>query len=353
MRTSGRSGSSPVVIDAKPAIATVPHMSRSLGSSSAVTAVEISSPPIFSGSQQRYVKAITSSSISSKDSVDYHGAQQFNKKDAHIHRASSIGHFNTMGSAITQTLRGNWHNEITGMGLGNSQSSAERPSSVKFEPFRKVHGILVRDNSVQTLESFINLDLSLASNTEKLCSKASVEDDANDTFLANLPPSIPDEDCQKIPRAPAPEPDAMLGLSLANMVPYIIGDKQVYATNDLDDKANVIMSYAFCGHPRPDSPTSTILRSRPDVIYRPTPRRFASNPSAPGTPFSERSVSGSSEDGSVSSYSTLPSSISSPDSSKLSVTKNSAFSQIRNLSAQAYPKRIQMHVESVVNRICS
>ncbi|KAI8919593.1 hypothetical protein BC831DRAFT_481119 [Entophlyctis helioformis] len=82
------------------------------------------------------------------------------------------------------------------------------------------------------------------------------------------------------------------------------------------------------------SPPRLVRVSRPNRLVRPTPRHYSNPLEYPGTPFSERSVSVSSEDGSssISSLSTLPSTVSSPDSTKLARlishngTEKSAFS---------------------------
>nr|KAJ3421818.1 hypothetical protein HK105_002180 [Polyrhizophydium stewartii] len=83
-----------------------------------------------------------------------------------------------------------------------------------------------------------------------------------------------------------------------------------------------------CNAPeRAFSPSKILRLSHPEVVLKPTPRRACSHQHVPGTP-SERSVSASSEDGSssISSFSTLPSTVSSPDVSRIRLAmEKSAF----------------------------
>eukprot|EP00842_Homolaphlyctis_polyrhiza_P005372 jgi/Hompol1/5836/HPOL_004761-RA len=147
------------------------------------------------------------------------------------------------------------------------------------------------------------------------------DDEAVDLYILGLHRTHADANMDTFPdtRPIEPDPDTMVtGVRMPE-------GKDGFACYD-DKLVFHGVESPFHGHPRPLSPESMIAKSRPESVHRPISRRLGQKnqhqqrqQAAPGTPLSDRSVSASSEDGSssVSSYSTLPSSISSPDSLKL------------------------------------
>ncbi|KAJ3109203.1 hypothetical protein HDU97_008602 [Phlyctochytrium planicorne] len=191
---------------------------------------------------------------------------------------------------------------------GNSFSSpSERTTSHKVSAPRRIQGVLVQDAACQTSpEHFVSSDLNFI-----------------DWWMSNINFERPEElipsivGCgsafEHIPhreRCPAPDPDDML---------HNCNTKRVF---DPEDEPLGIWTLPppNVKRPKPLRPTVFVDVNTNSFRRYEGSAGSVSLRSIPGTPLSERStVSTSSEDGcsSVSSYSTLPSSISSPDSTRV------------------------------------
>ncbi|KAJ3412076.1 hypothetical protein HDV05_001300 [Chytridiales sp. JEL 0842] len=205
----------------------------------------------------------------------------------------------------------------------------------KQETSRWVAGVMVRDKSTQTATTDFKPS---ESNYVEWKTTLTVEDD-DDTLLNDILNA-----CEPSPatfdRCPGPDADMMLRSGrfgptqddrrvssypriLTSSLPVYQEPPQLTAV----PPAGVLI-------PRPTKMMSqpVMVPVTPRIVWTPPVQTPIQRP-VPGTPLSERSVSTSSEDGSssVSSYSTLPSSISSPDSTKVAciggyAAEKSAFS---------------------------